>query len=222
MNTLFRYESDLVSTFQNTFFKKKHTLLINEMKIRWGNIDLVEINNVSLPFTPEQCKALSKPSCAKIFMRLNNQKLLSKQKLFTGLGLSDSTFEKALSELQREQLIIRENNNYRRNVNFVFPNVIITGYEAKLTDYNKALYQARINREYVDYSYMVFPMDVAENLLKKHNTVIRSFNLGLIGVTHEKAKIFIKPQKNASMKPYIRLMNLVLSSEAYIKREAAV
>lgn len=120
----------------------------------------------------------------------------------------------------RERLVIREGNNYRRNVNFVFPKVIITGYEAKLTDYSKALYQARMNKEYVDYSYMVFPMDVAENIAKKHGETLVSFNLGLIGVSQEKVKVYIRPRKNESMKPYIRLMNLVISSEAY-KEEAA-
>ena len=132
------------------------------MKIRWGNIDLVEISDVELPFTQEQCRVLSKPSCAKIFMRLKNKQLLSKPKLLAGMGVSESTFNKALLELQKENLVVRVNNNYRRSVEFRFPKVIITGYEAKLTDYNKALFQARMNKQYVDFSYMVFPMDVAE------------------------------------------------------------
>lgn len=222
MNKLFRYEKDLVRTFQEKFFLKKQTLLINEMKIRWGNIDLVEISNVNLPFTKEQCQVLSKPSCAKVFMRLNNKRLLSKQKLFIGLGLSESTFNRVLLELQKENLIVRENNNYRRNVNFVFPKVVITGYEAKLTDYNKALFQARMNKQYVDYSYMVFPMDVAENIMKKHEDVINSFNLGLIGVAPEELKTYIKPQKNKMMKSYVRLMNLVISNDFYNGEGVAV
>lgn len=222
MNKIFRYEKDLVEAFQDKYFSKKHNLLINEMKIRWGNIDLVEISNVPIPFTQEQCKVLSKPSCAKIFMRLKNKKLLSKKKLFIGLGLSESTFNKALSELQREKLIVRDNDNFRRNIIFTFPKVVITGYEAKLTDYNKALYQARMNKEYVDYSYMVFPMDIANNILRNHEEVLNSFNLGLIGVSYDEVKIYIKPQKNEPMKPYIRLMNLVLSCEPCYENAAAL
>lgn len=214
MNKLFRYEKDLVRTFREMFFVDKRTLVINEMRIRWGNIDLVEISDVALPFTQEQCRVLSKPSCAKVFMRLKNKRLLSKQTLFTGLGISESTFNRVLLELQKENLIIREKNNYRRNVNFVFPKVVITGYEAKLTDYNKALFQARMNQQYVDYSYMVFPMDAAENIMKKHEEVINSFNLGLIGVSQEQMKVYIKPQKNKPMKLYVRLMNLVISNDA--------
>lgn len=220
MDKIFRYESNLVECFQMNHSLLTHTLLITEMKIRWGNIDLVEINNTSLPFTTEQCKILSKPSCAKIFMRLKNKRPISKEKLFTGLGVSASTFDKTISELLKVKLICKENNLYFRNISFVFPNVVITGYEAKLNDYNKALYQACINKEYVDYSYMVFPMDVANNILKKHEKVIKSFNLGLIGVAQDAIKVFIRPKKNEPIKPYIRLMNLALSYECTYTKKA--
>ncbi len=211
MDKIFRYESDLVECFKTNHSLLKHTLLITEMKIRWGNIDLVEINNTSLPFSSEQCKILSKPSCAKIFMRLKNKRPISREKLFIGLGVSSSTFDKTISELMKVKLIYKEGNLYYRNVNFVFPNVIITGYEAKLTDYNKALYQACINKEYVDYSYMVFPMDVANNIQKRHENIIKSFNLGLIGVSQDSTHVLVRPNKIAPIKPYIRLMNLALS-----------
>ena len=219
MNKFFRYEHNLVEKFQELYFPKKKTLLINEMPIRWGNIDLVEISNNVLPFTEEQCRILSKPSCAKIFMRLKNKRLLGKTTLLQGLGLSESTFLNALNELVKAELIVCQNNNYRRNVEFVFPKVVISGYEAKLTDYSKALFQARMNREYVDYSYMVFPMDVADRICKKHAEVLERFNLGLIGVSQNSTKVYIKSQKNSDMKPYVRLMNLVLSNEAFNKEE---
>lgn len=222
MNNLFRYESDLVRTFQDIHFSRKQTLLISEMKIRWGNIDLVEISNNVLPFTAEQCKVLSGPSCAKIFMRLKNKRLLSKQKLFQGLGISESTFQRSLQQLQKAELIIRENQNYRRCVEFTFPKVMITGYEAKLTDYNKALFQARMNREYVDYSYMVFPMDIAEKIVEKYAESIEKLNLGLIGVSENRSKEYIKPRKCVQMKPYVRLMNLVLANDEFRTNEATV
>ena len=213
MNSLFRYESNLIDCFKNNYLLSENQLLISEMKIRWGNIDLVEISNNTIPFTPQQCQILSKPSCAKIFMKLKNKRPIAKETLFNGLGLSSSTFGKALSELIKVELIIKNNNLYVRNVSFKFPRVVITGYEAKLTDYNKALYQACINKEYVDYSYMVFPMDVADKLINKHEQTIKSFNLGLIGVNQNCIKKLIKPQKNQPLKPYIRLMNLVMTHE---------
>jgi len=211
MAKLFRYESNLVDTFQKNHSLNNNSIIIPEMKIRWGNIDLVEINNSYSPFTHSQCEVLSRPSCAKIFMRLKNKRGISKNALYKGVGLSESTFTKCLSDLVRAQLVVKTNDLYIRNIMFVFPNVIITGYEAKLNDYNKALYQATINREYVDYSYMVFPMDIAENILKKHNELVMSLHIGLIGVEHENNIVLIKSCKNKPIKPYIRLMNLALS-----------
>ena len=214
MDKLFRYEIDLLKRFEMLHFSKEQTILINEMEIRWGNIDLVEINTISLPFSLEQCEVLRKPSCAKIFMKLKNKRPISKQKLFRGLGVSESTFNRALYELVKLRLVVKENNNYFRNINFVFPNVTITGYEAKLTNYDKALYQASYNKEYVDYSYMVFPMDMAKKIYEKHKSTIRDSNVGLIGVSDKKTQIYMKPCRNEPMKPDIRLINLVLSYES--------
>lgn len=220
MNKYFRYESDLVNYFDNNYTFSQHSFTIKEMKIRWGNIDLVQISNILLPFSPEQCKSLSKPSSAKIFMRLKNKRPMTKQNLFKGLGLSETTYEKALSELVRLSLVNKNENLYNRNVNFVFPKVIITGYEAKLSDYNKAFYQACINKEYVDYSYMVFPLDVSENILKKHKEIIIAKNLGLIGVSNKCIKELIIPKRNEPIKPYLRLMNLALSNEYVYTQKA--
>jgi len=219
LNKMFSYESDLVSCFTSNHPTFPQCLLINEMPIRWGNIDLVEIRNSSLPFSFEQCKLLEKPSNAKIFMRLNNNRAISKSTLFKGLGMSESTFEKALTELIKCGLVYRHNNLYNRNIHFVFPKTIITGYEAKLTDYNKALYQARINRDFVDYSYMVFPFDEATKIMAKYKQIIETSNLGLIGVSHTSNTVLIKPTKSLSMKPYIRLMNLVIS-QSHIQKAA--
>jgi len=64
-------------------------------------------------------------------------------------------------------------------------------------------------------------MDVADNIVKKYKDVIVKSDLGLIGVSENKTKTYIRAKKNDVMKPYIRLMNLVISNEAYVK-EAAI
>lgn len=64
-------------------------------------------------------------------------------------------------------------------------------------------------------------MDVAENITEKYRDTIESLNLGLIGVSEKKVKKYIKPKKNEAMKPYIRLMNLVISNDAYTEEAAS-
>lgn len=62
MEKTFRYEKDLVNSFQKKHHLKSNAIIIKEMKIRWGNIDLVEISKNKFPFNTEQSKVLSKPS----------------------------------------------------------------------------------------------------------------------------------------------------------------
>ncbi len=91
----------------------------------------------------------------------------------------------------------------------IFPKVKIFGYEAKLTDYNKAFYQACINKNYVDYSYIVFPMDVAIKIKEIHSDILEENNIGLIGVDRKKSKILIKATKNQKIKSYIKFIPLM-------------
>ena len=105
------------------------------------------------------------------------------------------------------------NRNYIRGIDYEFPKVKIYGYEAKLNDYNKAFYQACINKSYVDYSYMVFPMDVANKIKEIYFSILKENNIGLIGVDKKNSKILIKASKNKNIKSYIKLMTLMQYAE---------
>jgi len=213
MEKIFKYEKDLVDAFIKNYFNQKNKVTLRELPIRWGNIDIVCIEgNRILPFSREQIEVLSKPSNAKIFMRTKKNRPISKTVLFNGLGISKSTFDSCLSFMCSLDLISTiDNKNYIRNVDYTFPKVKIIGYEAKLTDYNKSLYQACINKNYVDYSYIVFPMNVAKKIAENYFEVLKEHNIGLIGATETKTKILIKAQRNKDIKQYIKLMTLLQS-----------
>ncbi|MEG1009687.1 MAG: hypothetical protein RSF67_07765 [Clostridia bacterium] len=216
MSKLYNYEKDLVDTFIKIYFENKNKVSIKELPIRWGNIDIAFITgNKKNPFNEEQIKALSKPSNAKIFMRIKKNRPIFKKTLFKELGISESTFNNCLHSLISLSLISKdENDKYIRNIDYEFPKVKIYGYEAKLIDYNKAYYQACINKDYVDYSYMVFPIDIATKIKKKHFLLLKENNIGLIGVNDKNYKILIKATKNNNIKPYIKLITLMQCKEA--------
>ncbi|EIF4909632.1 hypothetical protein LFV73_002947, partial [Listeria monocytogenes] len=108
-------------------------------------------------------------------------------------------------------------------VEFVFPKTIISGYEAKLTDFNKAFYQAKGNRNFVDYSYLVFPMKKAQSVKENKINLIEKNGIGLIGVDKNKAVQLVRPLKINKMKNHIRLLNLtkasVLGTDRFLKGE---
>lgn len=129
--------------------------------------------------------------------------------LLSEKGMSEKTIQNCISQLIKANLIIKKEGLYYRNIEFTFPKVIITGYEAKLTDYNKAFYQALINKEYVDYSYMIFPMDIAYKIIDKYHDILQDNGIGLIGVSNSKQKTLLKAKRTKEIKQYIRLSNLI-------------
>ncbi|EAF5521648.1 hypothetical protein C5I31_15685, partial [Listeria monocytogenes] len=210
---MFDSEMELVNFFVDNYSSFDEKVIVKEMPIRFGNIDVVSIENTYLPFSDEQTIILSKPSNSLVFTKIKNNRPLGKKTLHKVLGLSDSTLEHALHELLVSNLIKKNaNNQYTRAVEFVFPKTIISGYEAKLTDFNKAFYQAKGNRNFVDYSYLVFPMKKAQSVKENKINLIEKNGIGLIGVDKNKAVQLVRPLKINKMKNHIRLLNLTKAS----------
>lgn len=61
MNTIFKLESKLVDSFVSLYKKSELEVLVTELPIRFGNIDVVSIKNSNLPFSSNQIEILSKP-----------------------------------------------------------------------------------------------------------------------------------------------------------------
>ena len=208
MNIEFKLEVDLVNCFLKTYFLEKEETIIEEMPIRFGNIDVVSIKSISLPFNKQQILVLSKPANALLFTLIKNSRPISKGRLIKRAGLSESTINNVLYELQNVHLIKKQAENYIRNEIFVFPKTTITGYEAKLKDFNKAYFQAKNNKDYVDYSYLVFPDKVAKNILSKKRELLEKNGIGLISVSLFSSKILLKAKKTDNVSNYIRLLNI--------------
>lgn len=134
------------------------------------------------------------------FFKNKKERGISKDKLIAEKGMNDSTIVNCINQITKVNLIIKRDNLYYRNVNFTFPKIIITGYEAKLTNYNKAFLKAMINKEYVDYSYMVFPMNIAKKLLEKYQKILIKHGIGLIVVSKDKQKTPIKAKSSNRIK----------------------
>lgn len=216
---MFNYESELVEKFLQLLPYNPDSVIINEMDTRHGNIDVVKINSYELPFNNSQIEILSKLSNSKIFTYLNNNRFLLLNSIIKNVGLSKSTIKSSLNELLREELIIENQNRYRRKKAFNFPKAKVWGFEAKLNNFQKAYYQAIKNLKYVDYSYMVFPLNTAIKIEKKYFKDIKKNNIGLIGVSENEFEILIKAKKTYTMNDSVRLLNLSKSNN-FINRKS--
>ena len=222
MNKIFDYEKDLVNNFKKTYFNNKSCILIDEMPIRWGNIDVVSITNTILPFTNIQLSVLSNPTSAKLFLKTKKNRPITEKSLIRNIGASESTCKTAIRNLIKNNLIEKKNNLYYRAIDFTFPKVIISGYEAKLADYNKAFFQSCLNRNYVDLSYMVFPLNIANKIFEQHKDVLLKNGIGLIGTSSNKSITLLKAQKQSDIKDYLRLINLTQSQINILKNKVAL
>lgn len=222
MSKIFNYEKDLVKVFKKTYFNKKSSILIDEMPIRWGNIDVVSITNTILPFNEAQLSTLSNPTNAKLFLKTKKNRPIAEKSLIKNIGASESTCKIAIRNLLKNNLIVKKDYLYYRAIDFTFPKVIISGYEAKLANYNKAFFQSCLNKNYVDLSYMVFPLDVANKISNQHKDILSKSGIGLIGTSLDKSITILKAQKRNNIKDYLRLINLAQSQISTLKSEVAL
>lgn len=222
MNKIFEYEKDLVNVFKKTYFNNKTCIFIDEMPIRWGNIDVVSITNTKLPFTTNQLFTLSNPTSAKLFLKTKKNRPITEKSLIKNIGASENTCKVALRNLLKNNLIEKKEELYYRAINFTFPKVVISGYEAKLIDYNKAFFQSCLNRNYVDLSYMVFPLNVAIKILDQHKDILKKNGIGLIGTSSNKSITLLKAQKQSDIKDYLRLINLTKSQINILTEKVAL
>lgn len=214
MNEKFKSESDLVDSFIIQYEKKYSGIFVKELPIRYGNIDVVRIKNSALPFSMEQIDILSRPSAALIFTKIKNERPISRNSIEKNVGLSGSTIAQTLSMLLSTGLIEKTDNGcFFRKTKFVFPKTMVVGYEAKLTDFNKAFYQAKGNKEYVDYSYLVFPLDIARRLVERKRELLEHNGIGLIGVSETRTFTLLRATKTGKMKDSIRLLGLVKANQ---------
>lgn len=208
MEKQFDFEELLVKSFINNYNKSEHEIIIKEMPIRFGNIDIVSIKNSTLPFKKDQIEVLSKPASALIFSKIKNERPISKNTLVRTVGLSKATIDKVLYELLNSNLIVKKKNNYLRECSFKFPKTTIIGYEAKLKDFNKAFYQAKNNKEFIDYSYLVFPEHIARKLIISKKELLKTRGIGLIGVNENENITLLKAKKLKGPNNHIRLLNI--------------
>ena len=111
MNTIFKLESRLVDSFVSLYKKSDLEVLMTELPIRFGNIDIVGIKSSNLPFSSSQVETLSKPAAALIFTKIKNERPITKQTLIKGLGLSKSTIDHSLYDLLSVGLVEKNGEN---------------------------------------------------------------------------------------------------------------
>lgn len=171
--------------------------LLSEFNARFGNVDIVKaIINDSHLMSSRQAQLLSKYQFAKVIGYLHKKAIRTFDYLVKRTGYTSELLTNLISQMIRTQ-IIEEVRPKRYTIanHFQFPNLEFISFEAKLTDWKKAILQAHINKKFSSYSYTVFPFDIASRLLKNNHHFFKMYNVGLIGVTKDRIHYLHRPNK---------------------------
>lgn len=222
---MFRSELELQNTFIRLLKETKqgNTYISDEFNARFGNVDIVKVkyeNNI--PLTKSQADILSNIAAARIVGYLHKNSARTLSYLIKNSGYTEEYILTVISKLKSTNIINEpKNNRYVIKEQFEFPKLVFNSYEAKLTDWQKAISQAIKNKAFSSESYIVMPEKIAKKLSINKNNYFLSYNIGLIAVNNNSFKILIKPKiiKNnfsqaaliSSIAKYLILQNQVIA-----------
>lgn len=172
--------------------------LLSEFNARFGNVDIVQvIVDEHLLMPSEQAVLLSNYQFAKVIGYLHKKAVRTFDYLLKRTDYNDKVLSNLLSKLIKVN-IIKEiaTNRYVISNEFQFPVLQFISFEAKLTNWKKAILQATINKKFSSYSYVVLPLELAKKLQENNSNYFHNHNVGLIGVSNNKIEYLYKPKKD--------------------------
>lgn len=184
-------------------------LVLREVDVRTGVADIVKlrIRGTSwLSASNPAVRALTEPGLARTYTCLEAEEPATTERIATRLGLARSTIRRQLSRLSRVGLVRRVGGTeYCLTCRMPYRGTFITAYEAKISNWKRALYQARRYHTFADRVYLVMPIARARRL-ETRSVLVRTARVGLIGVNDDgtSIKLLRAPASGASV-PAIRL-----------------
>jgi len=195
---MFNSELELQNTFINLLKENKldNTYISDEFNARFGNVDIVKvIYENQKPLTKKQADILSNIAAARIVGYLHKNSMRTLSYLIKNSGYTKNYILTIVAKLKATNIISEPKyNRYIINEQFEFPQLVFNSYEAKLTDWQKAISQAIKNKAFSSKSYVVMPEKIAKKLSINKKNYFLSYNIGLISVNKNNFTILIKPK----------------------------
>jgi hypothetical protein len=187
----FRWEDDLRESFRKNalpnFWKNRRqsssVATLDESTCSDGRADLV---SASLPEGTlegrlgEWCSLITRPTCSRVLACFPRNSVRTERFLLRRLGVSVEGLRRALREMLHAGLL-RDlgGGRYRLDDDFVLPNIEITSFEFKLSNWRRALYQATRYRVFSHRVYVVLPAESTRAAAENSN-LFAGLNIGLI------------------------------------------
>lgn len=192
-------EESLVTAFEHYLNKVQNGnfIIMKELDCWQGRADIVKAHyDKVLKVDIAKAKTITNLTNAKLISLLHYKAPRTFEYLRNKTYLSPSTLRNSIRQLNKAEIVeITKNGNYVLDENFKIPIVIFDAYEAKISNWKRALYQALQYRGFAKTSTVVMPTKHIKNALL-HYKEFEINGIGLIEMKLDgKVIIHIKPKK---------------------------
>lgn len=190
----------------------RHPDIAQEVESGYGIADIVLARPNQAAFRGRvvlRGSAATEPSTAQVLAALDATPR-DERTVCSSLPLGRATAVRALARLEHAGYVARSDNGVRRIVDDPYGEFV--AIEAKLSDWGRALCQARRYLQYANQAYIAMPVDRVRHI---DDVQLRVASVGLIAVDRSGASIVIDAPLSASVQPWRRVLvgeRLALSS----------
>jgi DNA-binding Lrp family transcriptional regulator len=203
----FSSERELVNLFKSTYYNKfdvENTRMLEEVGLGFGFADLViaELKeSLSLP----KREKLS-PIDINVYQVVSRKKKVSLENVKRITGIRQNEVRKSLERLVDDCFIKKIDSYFELNVKYKLPFKKSIAFEAKLSNWKRAITQAYRYKWFADYSYVV--MDEAHaNQAIRNLSQFENYNVGLLTISVDgNIKTYYRPQKQLPIDPAMQMM----------------
>jgi predicted transcriptional regulator len=176
------------------------TIIGSEIPCREGISDMVAAS-----CTPNQLEYIKRlasleglDSSTKILSLLKENAPRTFEYLIKKSNYKPETVRLAIRRLSQAGLIKEiDRNRFLKTKSAFLESCLIYSFEVKLSDIKRALFQAMQHKVFADYSYVVFPLE-KRNALLKHREVFDRFSIGILLYSEEKDNLVVSQRAKKS------------------------
>lgn len=203
----FRSERELVDLFKSTYYNKfdvKNTRMLEEVGLGFGFADLV-IAELKESLNLPKREKLS-PIDINVYQVISRKKKVSLENVKRITGIRQNEVRKSLERLVDDCFIKKIDSYFELNIKYKLPFKKSIAFEAKLSNWKRALTQAYRYKWFADYAYVV--MDEANaNQAIRNLSQFENYNVGLLTISVDgNIKTYYRPQKQLPIDPVMQMM----------------
>ncbi len=203
----FSSEQELVNLFKSAYYDKfdvSNIKILEEVGLGFGFADLVIAELKESLNLPEREKL--SPVDINVYQVVNRKKKVSFETVKKITGIRQNEVKKSLERLVDFCFIKKVDSYFELNIKYKLPFKKSIAFEAKLSNWKRAITQAYRYKWFADYSYVVLD-EAHANQAINNLSQFEKHNVGLLTISVEgNIKTYYRPKKQLPIDPVMQMM----------------